>query len=564
MDKDKPSRRGPSKGCRPGVVIAIVAVTCLCVGFMAGKLHEQGLSGEAGKTAAIVANTATSAATSLVNAGSEALSRTQSQVSNLLGVGNGPICSNTCFKANDGVCDEGRIQFPEPSPSAATVLCDLGTDCADCGPWTPSAPPGWLTQKRMGPIELLRSKNISVYVKPTTQYISKQMNFLFAYTDPTKDYDVSRSMEHGRSVELGITKIFYKIFENRCIKQDGTRSLFVDVGSNFGWFSLVAAAMGCRALAFEPVPHFHAFLEYSVHVNGYAKLVDMRTNVVSHETGKTMKMVVPNKGIWGTAGIEGSNIDSSIKSEYETHHVPSYTLDELVKEDVILMKVDVEGWEWSVMQGARKMFSKYNVENIVMEYSPGVPERSYNHEAIIATVQMLIDMCDRGFRIGHIEDRGAVSEFPQALPAMEEIALANLRYDLRDAHTFKKGQLGCPIPEELKKFWHICNGMPEDLNPRSLRGIIGHNTNIWASKNSALLPLEGTIGVLKLDEPANKFFITNKANVGMGTRPCAYIDPKYQVRHRCRCTKAEVCGEEEALVEKLAAQGKMASNYKIE
>lgn len=34
---------------------------------------------------------------------------------------------------------------------------------------------------------------------------------------------------------------------------------------------------------------------------------------VSHETGKTMKMVVPSHGIWGTAGIDGMNIDPAIK-----------------------------------------------------------------------------------------------------------------------------------------------------------------------------------------------------------------------------------------------------------
>jgi hypothetical protein len=53
----------------------------------------------------------------------------------------------------------------------------------------------------------------------------------------------------------------------------------------------------CRVIAFEPVPHFHAFLEYSVHLNGFAHLVDMRGNVISHETGKTMEMVRGGGGV---------------------------------------------------------------------------------------------------------------------------------------------------------------------------------------------------------------------------------------------------------------------------
>ena len=41
-------------------------------------------------------------------------------------------------------------------------------------------------------------------------------------------------------------QVFYKIFEGRCIKPDGSRSLFVDVGGNFGWFTVFAGLMGCR------------------------------------------------------------------------------------------------------------------------------------------------------------------------------------------------------------------------------------------------------------------------------------------------------------------------------
>jgi hypothetical protein len=36
-------------------------------------------------------------------------------------------CTNTCEYANDHGCDDGR-------PNSVTSLCDLGTDCNDCGP----------------------------------------------------------------------------------------------------------------------------------------------------------------------------------------------------------------------------------------------------------------------------------------------------------------------------------------------------------------------------------------------------------------------------------------------
>ncbi len=34
--------------------------------------------------------------------------------------------------------------------------------------------------------------------------------------------------------------------QGKCIRPDGTRQLIADVGSNFGWYSLYAAALGCR------------------------------------------------------------------------------------------------------------------------------------------------------------------------------------------------------------------------------------------------------------------------------------------------------------------------------
>ena len=51
--------------------------------------------------------------------------------------------------------------------------------------------------------------------------------------------------------------------------------------------------------------------------------------------------------------------------------VPSIRLDDIVKEDVLLLKVDVEGWEWGVFKGAAGLIRDYKVENIIMEYSPG-------------------------------------------------------------------------------------------------------------------------------------------------------------------------------------------------
>lgn len=35
----------------------------------------------------------------------------------------------------------------------------------------------------------------------------------------------------------------------------------------------------------------------------------LRETIVSNSSGNELTIVVPNRGIWGTAGIDGSNID---------------------------------------------------------------------------------------------------------------------------------------------------------------------------------------------------------------------------------------------------------------
>jgi FkbM family methyltransferase len=55
----------------------------------------------------------------------------------------------------------------------------------------------------------------------------------------------------------------------------------------------------------------------------------------------------------------------------EVIHVESETLDGVVDEAVELLKVDVEGYEPVVMDGAVKTMAQH-VQNLVMEYTPGL------------------------------------------------------------------------------------------------------------------------------------------------------------------------------------------------
>ncbi|KAG2497667.1 hypothetical protein HYH03_004406 [Edaphochlamys debaryana] len=481
------------------------------------------------------------------------------------------ICTNSCNLAKNGVCEEGRLSKnagPEDDlEKPVVVYCDLGTDCDDCGPWNTTAPAAatyWEDPTKPGPIRFLRSKDVQVRVRATG--IPLLVDYDFAYTDPTKDVDVSHHMEANAIVEAQITKVFYWILKHRC--KTGKDNLFVDVGANFGWFAVLAAKLGCRVIAYEPVPLFRWFLEYNVHVNDLMSRIDIRAVVVSQERDRSMTMVVPTTGIWGTAGIDGLNIDKSIEGKKEEIDVPSVRLEDEVKEDVLLMKVDVEGWEYAVIQGAEGLLSKYNVENIVMEYSPGVAERHWDFPKMNDTVLMLVDLMHRyGYQIGHIgEGKYLLGPYDQPPEPMWGVSLDNLKYDYTDVQLWKAHKLGCPTHPELFGIsaWDACFGVPEALSPRSLRSILGHNTNLWLTKgeSSKMLVQKGLVGILDPNDPPTKYFQTNMQFWGMGARRCYHLDPKVQVKHRCNCTRPEVCGTEQAIVDRLAiVPGAIPQNY---
>ena len=52
----------------------------------------------------------------------------------------------------------------------------------------------------------------------------------------------------------------------RCCQAGG---LVLDVGANFGWYTLFSVALGCRVVNFEPVPMWRDVLRLGIALNGY-------------------------------------------------------------------------------------------------------------------------------------------------------------------------------------------------------------------------------------------------------------------------------------------------------
>jgi FkbM family methyltransferase len=149
--------------------------------------------------------------------------------------------------------------------------------------------------------------------------------------------------------------------------------LVVDVGANFGLWSLLAARRGCRVVAVEPVPATRALLARNAERNGLADRIELIGAAVSDAAGP-IEIAVPH-GESGQASVSADPADS-----LERHLVEATTLDALIGEGAVrFLKIDVEGHEPAVLRGAERTLRGGRVEYLLLELSNAVLERGGHH-----------------------------------------------------------------------------------------------------------------------------------------------------------------------------------------
>mmetsp|Transcript_70798 Transcript_70798/g.224116 ORF Transcript_70798/g.224116 Transcript_70798/m.224116 type:complete len:313 (+) Transcript_70798:183-1121(+) len=156
-----------------------------------------------------------------------------------------------------------------------------------------------------------------------------------------------------------ITAIFLRILKGNCDQS----KLMVDVGVNVGYFTNLAATLGCRVIGFEPQQRIHPLLQASLKINDLLNVV----SVFPHGCSVQSKSVVMDQpASWGRTKILEKGVKAH-KSSSSERNVQVKRLDAVVNSDVILMKVDVEGHEADVFAGATKLFREHIIENIILE-----------------------------------------------------------------------------------------------------------------------------------------------------------------------------------------------------
>ncbi|EYU32083.1 hypothetical protein ABFS82_02G160600 [Erythranthe guttata] len=147
------------------------------------------------------------------------------------------------------------------------------------------------------------------------------------------------------------------------MRSENRNGIFVDVGANVGMASFAAAVMGFKVLAFEPVFENLQRICDGIHFNKAAELVEVFEAAASDRSGNiTFHKLV---GRLDNSAVSASGAKLAFKSNEEIAiQVKTIPLDDVIGESeaVLLLKIDVQGWEYHVLKGAERLLSRKKSE----------------------------------------------------------------------------------------------------------------------------------------------------------------------------------------------------------
>lgn len=148
--------------------------------------------------------------------------------------------------------------------------------------------------------------------------------------------------------------------------------LLMDIGSNAGAYTLLGSrGAGARVIAVEPHPETFERLLANVHLNEVDARVEAHQKAIGASSGQVTL----------SDGLDVTNRVLEQGEQAPGVAVSMTTVDALVQEAALgpplLMKVDVEGFEWAVLDGAEHTLHSVGLQALIIE-SAGHGER-YGH-----------------------------------------------------------------------------------------------------------------------------------------------------------------------------------------
>lgn len=138
-----------------------------------------------------------------------------------------------------------------------------------------------------------------------------------------------------------------------------------DAGASFGFYTCLFALRGARVYAFEPLPASFALNEEAVRLNGCESKVKAFNAGLGERTGTIRIHTFQNLSLGHASSSDLGRADAV------SHECRITTIDAVCAEEpvdqIAFVKIDVEGFEYEVLKGGKKMLSQANAPIVHFE-----------------------------------------------------------------------------------------------------------------------------------------------------------------------------------------------------
>ena len=147
-----------------------------------------------------------------------------------------------------------------------------------------------------------------------------------------------------------------------------------------GEFGLYAAACGCEVFIFEVQPKMANLIRTSIALNNFSSTrVHLMENAVSNLPSNSELTFALEGG--GTKTVDNGTL-----------RVSTIRLDDIQwpsKSTILVLKIDVEGFELNVLRSAEKLFRENRIHHLIFEYTPWWTDRAAQKDLIPYVQQTL-------------------------------------------------------------------------------------------------------------------------------------------------------------------------------
>lgn len=176
--------------------------------------------------------------------------------------------------------------------------------------------------------------------------------------------------------------------------------LFVDVGANVGAYSVLAgASIGARCVSVEPISSTYEKLIDNIQINRLGDRCKTLNIAVGKEAGELI--FTADQDTRNRVALEGDKTAVTVR-------VPIRSLDDILGGEVpALIKIDVEGWEINVVQGAEATLASESLHAVIVELNGSGRAYGFDDAAVHSAI------CAHGFQpFRYDPDSRTLSDLP--------------------------------------------------------------------------------------------------------------------------------------------------------